>query len=77
MSRLDAFDPGLIAADYVTAAIGVDGARVALVALRAGWLTPAEAERLEPLAAGLAQILDEPVPPHRPDGTARMRAARS
>ena len=65
VSRLDAFEPGLVAADYVTAALGPAGAHLALLALRAGWLTPAEAEQLEPLARGLAQILDEPVPTHR------------
>lgn len=58
-------DSGVIAADYVTAALGRDGAQLALVALRAEWLTPAEAEQLEPLAVGLAHILGTALPAHR------------
>lgn len=61
----DAFDPAVIAADYVVAALGRDGARLAVAALRAGWLTPEEAAVLEPLAAGIAFMLGEPLPKHR------------
>lgn len=62
---IDAFDPAVIAADYTIAALGRDGARLALIALRADWLTPDEAARLEPFATGIAQLLGEQLPAHR------------
>ena len=46
----------LTAADYVLAAIGPDNAGLLVAALTAGWLTPEEAERLRPLAAGIAYL---------------------
>lgn len=61
---INPFDRGVIAADYVIAALGRDGALVVLRALRAGWLTPAELEQVEPLARGIAHLLGEELPPH-------------
>ena len=53
-------------ADYLIAGLGPEPARLVLRALRAGWLTPEEAETLEPLAAAIAFLLgDVDVPQHR------------
>lgn len=53
------------AAESIDRGLGRDGALLAMRALRAGWLTPGEAERLEPLAAALAFVLDVELPAHR------------
>jgi hypothetical protein len=52
-------------ARLVHAALGSQGAFLACMALCAGWLTPAEAATLRPLAAELGRQLGEDLPPHR------------
>lgn len=64
--ELGPIHPAVIAADYVIAALGPIGAAKTMHALRAGWLTPAEADLLEPLARGIAKLLEVEVPEHRP-----------
>lgn len=62
------FDPlsnEAAAADYAIAALGRDDAKLLLLTLRAGWLTPDEAARLEPFASAIATLLGEPLPTHR------------
>jgi len=53
------------AGDHVVTLVGKEAAWVAVMALRAGWLSPREAEKLVPLARGIALILGEDLPPHR------------
>lgn len=65
LRKLDWLDPALIAADYAVSAVGHEHAETLLAALRAGWLTKAEAEALEPFAHGVAQILGVSLPVHR------------
>lgn len=52
-------------AERLIGALGREGGLLAMRAMRAGWLTPTEAERLEPLAAALAFVLDVDLPEHR------------
>ncbi len=52
-------------ADCAIAGLGLENAMLLMRALRAGWLTPEEAERLEPLAVAIALLLDVDVPQHR------------
>ncbi len=54
-----------MSASHLISALGPDDARLALSALRAGWLTPPEARRLLPLASELARRLGARIPPHR------------
>jgi hypothetical protein len=62
----DPFDPRVVAADYVLAALrDPEDRRLLLLCLRAGWLTPAEAKRLEPLADAIAYMAGLPLPKHR------------
>lgn len=63
--RLSTLHNVVTAADYAIAGLGRDGARLAMRALRAGWLTEAEAETLEPLAAAIAYLLGDDLPPYR------------
>jgi len=58
-------NPAVTAADHVVAALGQEAARLAMISLRADWLTPTEAYDLEPLAVGIAYLLEEECPPHR------------
>lgn len=61
----DPLNPCAIAADALVSALGRDAAMLLLVAMRAGWLTPAEAAKLEPQARELAIMLETELPPHR------------
>lgn len=62
---LHAYHAAVLAAKHILGALGPEGAELVLVAIRANWLTPAEVERMEPLAAGLAYLLEQDVPTHR------------
>ena len=46
-------DKHLTAADYLIAALGRDGARLAAAALRAGWMIDSERAQLAPLAEAI------------------------
>lgn len=63
--EISTLNPAVTAADYLLAAVGQEAAKVALVALRADWLTPDEAWDLEPVAVGLAYLLGMECPKHR------------
>lgn len=65
MSAINTLHPAVHAADAIVAAIGRHDAQLVLAAIRAGWLTPAEADALEPLAAGIGFLLGVDVPAHR------------
>jgi len=52
----DDLHPALTAADYVVSVIGRKNAKLFVLALTAGWLTPDEATTLRPLAAGVAYL---------------------
>jgi len=65
MKEIDTMHPAVAAADYVVAALGRDGAHIALWALRADWLLAREAIAIEPLAAAIAYLIGEEVPKHR------------
>ena len=65
MTTIDTFHPAVSAADNIVAAVGEEGAAIVLWALRADWLLRREAERLEPIAAGIAYLLKKEVPRHR------------
>lgn len=68
--KVDPFDPAIIAADYVLAAIREPEARkLVVLALSAGWLTPAEFEQLKPLANAVAYLAGLPAPTHREGGS--------
>ncbi len=64
MTEINSLNPAVTAADYLIAALGMDGAKLALWALRADWLLDREAKQLEPLAAALAYLLNEECPKH-------------
>ncbi len=64
-TTLDTLHPAVAAADYLIAGLGREGALLALAALRAGWLAPDEAVRVEPLAVSIGYLLSVPVPKHR------------
>lgn len=55
----------LAAADYLVASLGARAAATVMLACRAGWLSPDEADMIEPFAVAIAHLLDSPVPPHR------------
>lgn len=65
MKTIDTMHPAVAAGDYLMAAVGQEGARLALWAFRADWLLQREADVLEPLAAAIAYLLKEEVPKHR------------
>jgi hypothetical protein len=48
----------MTAADYTLAAIGKENAELFVLALTAEWLTPGEAEKLRPIAAGVAYLAE-------------------
>ena len=54
----DNLHPAMTAADYTIAAIGRENAELFVLALTAGWLTPDEAQRLRPIAAGVAYLAE-------------------
>lgn len=65
MREIDTLHPAVAAADYLISGLGKEGARIVMHALRAGWLTPSEAEQVEPLAVAIAYLLEESCPAHR------------
>jgi hypothetical protein len=63
--KLDRLHPAVTAADYTIAALGPEAALLLLHVLRVGWMTPGEVAQLEPLAQGIAQLLEVDLPPYR------------